>query len=120
MYKSRNPLFWSAEPPESKQEVVSSAFVSDAQTGTIEWVLKPKARTETSPVLTIHDRRELAKTDLKDDVYFAKAKRVYAAGGGVKKIRSECGKSLSYARKVHRAFSNAEKGTGAKNGSYNQ
>lgn len=113
MYKSTNTLFRSAAAPkEETQEVGHTWFVSDERTGTIEWIQKPLARKKADPSLTVDDRRELAKTGLKDERYFIKAKVIFAAGGGIGKMHDECGKeykkSLSYAEKVHAAFKRAE------------
>lgn len=99
-------IFNSMQEPEVAQNI-SSAVLTNEQTNTFEFILDKKPRTEISETLTIDDRRELTKTRLKDESYFEKAKRVYAAGGGIDKIHSICGKSLSYAEKVHAAFERA-------------
>lgn len=74
---------------------------------TIVWTMATE-RVQVSPELTLQDRRELAKTGLTDDVYFVKAKRVYAAGGKKKAIQKACGRSPSYAAKVYAAFNRAK------------
>ena len=111
--KSKNPLFYSTVPPEAVPEIGHTSFVSNKQTGTIEWILSPKHH-DAQPELDIHDRRELAKTNLKDLLYFAKAKRIYAAHGGINDIRAGCGNSLSYAQKVHAALEKAVKSRNSK------
>ena len=101
-----NKLFYDIEPP-APVKTVSTAYVENPETNTIAWVDTPSGRVGIVPELTLQDRRELAKTPLKDEIYFFKAKRVYAAGGKAKEIRKECGRSPSYAEKVYAAFNRA-------------
>lgn len=93
--------------PEEPVQLVSTAYVVNEETGTIGWTDKPSGRPDVSPELTLQDRRELAKTPLKDQAYFTRAKRIYAAGGGAKEIRTGCGRSVSYSEKVLAAFNRA-------------
>lgn len=96
----------------TKQELVeqkNSVILTNPVTNTFDFVIDRKTRPGVSESLTIEDRRELVKTRLNDLDYFAKAKAVYAAGGGAEKIQEVCGKSISYAEKVHAAFERAFK-----------
>lgn len=113
-HASDNPIFRSSEPVQEAPERVHAWFISDKETGTVEWILDAKQR-DLEPTLDIHDNRELAKTRLKDSIYFAKAKRLYSIGAGIQKIHDECGKSLSYAEKVHAAFERAVNNRNRKN-----
>lgn len=82
----------------------------DPNTGTVEWVLRPKHnRPELSPELTVYDRRELARYGLNNEAVNGKAKRIYAAKGNTKAIQSGCRISLDYAKKLHAAFGRAAK-----------
>lgn len=85
----------------------SSAILTNPVTNTFDFVMDRKTRPGVSESLTLEDRRELVKTRLNNPDYFAHAKAVYAAGGGAEKIQQVCGKSLSYAEKVHAAFKRA-------------
>ncbi len=108
-----NRNFYDIEPKDVT--TTSTAFTIDERTGAVEWNLKRSSgRVGIVPELTLQDRRELAKTALKDEAYFVKAKRVYAANGGAKAIRKACGRSPSYAKQVLAAFNRAKKYT-AKN-----
>lgn len=93
--------------PQRQEEQRNSVVLTNAVTNTFEFVIERKSRPGVSDKLTIEDRRELVKTRLNDPVYFEQAKAVFAAGGDTAKIREVCGKSLSYAEKVHAAFERA-------------
>lgn len=108
-----NPLFEDIYPV--KASAGPTSFVSNPETNTIEWVLDAKMRPVVSDTLTTDDRQQLAKTGLNNLVYFSRAKVVYAAGGGAAEIQKACGKSLSYAEKVHAAFERAAKCCNRKN-----
>lgn len=84
----------------------SSAVLTNPATNTFDFVMERKTR-DVSDKITPDDVRELAKTGLKDESYFIRAKAVYAAGGGTKEIWIKCGNSVSYAEKVHAAFQRA-------------
>lgn len=93
------------ERPKDVKPKLTSILANKA-TNTFEFVLKPKGR-NVQESLTLEDRRELARTGLRNEAYFVKAKHVYARGGGIKEIWVKCGKSVSYAEKVHAAFEKA-------------
>lgn len=93
--------------PGKESVQTTSAVLVNASTNTFEFVLDRKARPGVVSKLTLQDRRELTKTRLSDEAYFSTAKEVYAAGGGINEIHGKCGKSLSYAEKVHAAFERA-------------
>lgn len=91
-------------PQDIKPKITS--ILANPVTNTFEFVLDPKGRS-VPETLTLEDRRELAKTGLRNQTYFEKAKQVYARGGGIKEIWLKCGNSVSYAEKVHAAFEKA-------------
>lgn len=94
------------EPRTQKQTMI----LVNAQTNTFDFVINPKAH-EVPDGLTVDDRRELARIGFGNDALAAKAKQVYAAGGRIKDIKTKCGVSLSYAKKLHMAFGRAKKGS---------
>lgn len=99
-------IFSSLLEPEAAQNTSGVVLVNE-RTNTFEFIIDKKTRKGISETLTIDDRRELIKTGLNNEEYFELAKRVYAAGGDINEIHSKCGKSLSYAEKVHAAFERA-------------
>lgn len=92
-----------------EQAPVSTMYVSDAATGTVEWNLRPANRVNDTPDLTVFDRRELARCGYNNEALNCKAKRIYAAAGTVKDIAKGCRISPSYAKKLHAAFGRAKK-----------
>lgn len=97
-------MIWkSTEPEQRTADQPITSFVENEQTRTFSFVLDPKGR-NVAPSISLEESRELAKTGLRDTAYFSKAKIVYAQGGGISDIQKACGRSPSYAQKVHAAF----------------
>ena len=100
------------EPEETPRTV--TVFLENPETNTFGFVLKSKARPGVVPELTLQDRRELAGINIGNMSLAARAKAVYAAGGGIKEIGKQCNVSPSYAKKFHMAFSRFKNGQNAK------
>lgn len=92
-----------------EQAPVSTMYVSDPSTGTVEWNLRPANRVNDTPELTVYDLRELARCGYNNEALNYKAKRIYAARGTAKNIEKACDISPSYAKKLHAAFGRAKK-----------
>lgn len=92
------------------EETGNTAYLDRPDQNGYSFVLKPKGREGVSEELTLRDRQELVKTELNNPVWFAKAKRAYAAGGRTRDIKSACNCSPSSAKKMYMAFNRAKKG----------
>ena len=102
------------EQPEEETPRQVTVFVENPKTNTFGFVLKSKARPDVSPELTLQDRRELAGMNIGNLPLSAKAKAIYAAGGGITEIAKQCNISPSYAKKLHMAFGRFKNGQNAK------
>lgn len=112
-----NTLFTRQIRPEPEQEETPrtvTVFLENPKTNTFGFVLKSKARPGVSPDLTLEDRRELTGMNIGNLPLAARAKAVYAAGGGITEIAKQCNVSPSYAKKFHMAFGRFKNGQNAK------
>lgn len=102
------------EQPEEETPRQVTVFVENPKTNTFGFVLKSKARPGVSPELTLQDKKELAGMNIGNLPLAAKAKAIYAAGGGITEIAKQCNISPSYAKKLHMAFGRFKNGQNAK------
>lgn len=94
---------------EPAQVAPPSVFLENPETRTFGFVMKGKSRPGVVPELTLQDRRELAALNIGNVDLAEKAKRIYAAGGGIKTIADRCNISPSYAKQIHMCFGRAIK-----------
>lgn len=101
------PTIINITPPATPAAQTGRVVIDEARNA-FEWVLAPAARTA-SPTLTEQDRKELmaGSTPIRNMEKAAKAKVIYAAGGGAKDMHNALGYSLSYSEKLHAAFERA-------------